>query len=290
MSFQKRLAAKEFAVLAEMHTPKGINISRLVNDARRLKGRVDAVVIPDMDNGIMRMSALAGGVLLQQQGLETIMHTYCRDRNRMALQGDALAAYVLGIQNLIVAGSEDMSESDHSDAKTVNDLDEVRLIEVLMTLQKGKDMSGFDLDGAPDFTIGCTISPCADEKACNTALAAAKKKIAAGAAYLITPPVFDLAAHTVFLGKVKELGVPVIATVFLIKSLAIAQYIANSDPSARITDDLIRRIRKSSDRELEGIKIAGETILAMKDLTQGVLIQTLGWEHKLPEILDVAKV
>ncbi len=125
MSFQKRLAAKEFAVLAEMHTPKGINISRLINDARRLKGRVDAVVVPDMDNGIMRMSALAGGVLLQQQGVETIMHMYCRDRNRMALQGDALAAHVLGIQNIIVADSEDMSESDHSDAATVNDLDEV---------------------------------------------------------------------------------------------------------------------------------------------------------------------
>ena len=290
MSFQKRLAAKEFAVLAEMHTPKGINISRLVNDARRLKGRVDAVVIPDMDNGIMRMSALAGGVLLQQQGIETIMHTYCRDRNRMALQGDALAAYVLGIQNLIVAGSEDMSESDHSDAKTVNDLDEVQLIQALLTLQKGKDMSGFDLDGAPAFSIGCTISPFIDDKGCAAALAAAKKKIAAGAAYVITPPVFDLAGHTDFLTKVKELGVPVIATVFLIKSLAIAQYIANSDPSARITDDLIRRIRKSSDREQEGIKIAGETILAMKDLAQGVLIQTLGWEHKLPDILDVAKL
>jgi 5,10-methylenetetrahydrofolate reductase len=208
----------------------------------------------------------------------------------MALQGDALAAYVLGIQNLIVAGSEEMSESDHSDAKTVNDLDEVRLIEVLMQLQKGKDMSGFDLDGAPSFTIGCTISPCADEKACNAALAAAKKKIAAGAAYLITPPVFDPTAHTEFLKKVKELGVPVIASVFLIKSLAIAQYIANSDPSARITDDLIRRIRKSSDREQEGIKIAGESITAMKELAQGVLIQTLGWEHKLPEILDAAKI
>lgn len=290
MSFQKRLAAKEFAVLAEMHTPKGINISKLVNDARRLKGRVDAVVVPDMDNGIMRMSALAGGVLLQQQGIETIMHTYCRDRNRMALQGDALAAYVLGIQNLIVADSEDMSESDHSDAKAVYDLDEVRLIEALMTLQKGKDMSGFDLDGAPFFSIGCTIPSCADHKACEAALAAAKKKIAAGATYVIIPPVFDLAGHTDLINRVKDLGVPVIATVFLIKSLAIAQYIANSDPCARITDDLIRRIRKSSDREQEGIKIAGETILAMKDLAQGVLIQTLGWEHKLPEILDVAKV
>ena len=290
MSFQKKLAAKEFAVLAEMHTPKGINISRLVNDARRLKGRVDAVVIPDMDNGIMRMSAFAGGVLLQQQGIETVMHTYCRDRNRMALQGDALAAYVLGIQNLIVADSEDMSESDHSDAKTVNDVNEVRLIEALVGLQKGKDMSGFDLDGAPAFTIGCTMAPCADNKACDTALAAAKKKIAAGAAYVIAPPVFDSTANAEFLSKVKALGVPVIASVFLIKSLAIAQYIANSDPSARITDDLIRRIRKSADREQEGIKIAGETIVALKDIAQGVLIQTLGWEHRVPEILDVAKI
>lgn len=290
MSFQKRLAAKEFAVLAEMHTPKGINISRLVNDARRLKGRVDAVVVPDMDNGIMRMSALAGGVLLQQQGVETIMHMYCRDRNRMALQGDALAAHVLGIQNIIVAGSEDMSESDHSDAKTVNDINEVQLIEALMTLQTGKDMSGFDLDGAPDFSIGCTMAPFADDNERDAALLSVEKKIKAGATYVITPPIYDVTGSIDFLSRINELDVPVIATVFLLKSLAIAQYITNSDPGAHISDDMIRRIRKSSNREQEGIKIAGETIQALKENTQGVLIQTLGWEHKLPEILDVAKI
>ena len=290
MSFQKRLAAKEFAVLAEMHTPKGINISRLINDVRRLKGRVDAVVVPDMDNGIMRMSALAGGVLLQQQGVETIMHMYCRDRNRMALQGDALAAHVLGIQNIIVADSEDMSESDHSDATTVNDLNEIELIETLMTLQTGKDMSGFDLDGAPDFSIGCTLTPFADDKGRDAALLVAQQKIKAGARYIIAPPIFDVAGSTDLLSRINELGVPVIATVFLLKSLAIAQYITNSDPGSGISNDLIRRIRKSSNREQEGIKIAGETIQALKGNTQGVLIQTLGWEHKLPEILDVAKI
>ncbi|MEE4164482.1 MAG: methylenetetrahydrofolate reductase, partial [Desulfocapsaceae bacterium] len=119
MSFRKRIAAGEFVVLAEMHTPKGVNISRLVNDARRIKGRVDAIVVPDMDNGIMRMSALAGGVLMQQQGVESIIHVYCRDRNRMALQGDLLAAHVLGIQNVLVTHSEDISQSDHRDAKEV---------------------------------------------------------------------------------------------------------------------------------------------------------------------------
>lgn len=290
MSFRKRLAAKEFAVLAEMHTPKGINIFRLVNDAQRLKGRVDAVVLPDMDNGIMKMSALAGGVLLQQQGIETILHMYCRDRNRMALQGDALAAYVLGIENILVANSEDMEQSDHSEAQAVDDLDEIELIEALMTLQTGKDISGFDLDGAPDYSIGCTIASFVDDRSCDAALAAAKKKIAAGAEYVITPPIFDLADSTTFLTRIKDLGVPVIATVFLIKSLAIAQYIANSDPSARMTDDLIRRIRKSSDRELEGIKLAGETVSAMQQLTQGVLVQTLGWENRLSKILDIANL
>ncbi len=288
MSFQKRLQAKEFVVLAEMHTPKGVNISRLVTDARRIKGRVDAVVVPDMDNGIMRMNALAGGVLMQQQGVEAIIHLYCRDRNRMALQGDILAAHVLGIQNLIVVHSEEMSQGDHSEAKSVGDLDEVGLLKAIQTLQSGKDMAGFDLDGTPAFFTGCSIAPYADEAALGEELEAARKKVAAGASFVITPPVFDVEQFASLLSKVKELGVPVIPTVFLLKSLAIAQYIANSEPGAHISDELIRRIRKSSDREQEGVRIAGETIAALKATSQGVLIQTLGWEHKLPAILDVA--
>lgn len=290
MSFQKRLQAHEFVVLAEMHTPKGVNISRLMTDARRIKGRIDAVVIPDMDNGIMRMSAIAGGVLMQQQGVEAIIHTYCRDRNRMALQGDILAAHVLGIQNLIVAHSEEMSQGDHSDAKTVADLDEVGLLSAIRQLQAGRDMAGFDLDGIPSFTVGCTMAPCANAAELEEELAAAARKVAAGAMFVITPPVFDLGHFAALLPKIKKLGVPVIPTVFLLKSLAIAQYIANSEPGAHISDELIRRIRKSSDREQEGIQIAGETVAALKTMTDGVMIQTLGWEHKLPAILDIAGI
>lgn len=288
MGFQKRLAANEFVVLAEMHTPKGINISRLINDARRIKGRVDAIVIPDMDNGIMRMSALAGGVLMQQQGLESIIHVYCRDRNRMALQGDILAAHVMGIQNLVVAHSEDISDGDHREAKPVDDINEVELLGAIGSLQKGNDMEGFELDGIPSFTAGCTIAPFADDKEMQAQLDLAAAKVEAGAEFVITPPVFDMDHFAGFYAKAKTLGVPVIPTVFLIKSLAIAQYIATTEPGANISDDLIRRIRKSKDRENEGIKIAGETIAALREVAQGVVIQTLGWEYKLPEILDAA--
>ena len=288
MSFQKRLISGEFAVLAEMNTPKGVDISELVTNARRIKGRVDAVIIPDMDNGIMRMSALAGGVLMHQQGVEAVVHLYCRDRNRMALQGDILAAHVLGIQNLVVVHSEEMAKGDHQDAKTVNDLDEVELLGAIQTLQKGKDMAGFDLTGVPAFTLGCTIAPTGDEAAFEKELSLARQKIEAGAQFVITPPVYDLGHFESQMKAFETLKVPIIPTVFLIKSVGIARYISNYEPGARISEDLIKRIRKASDTETECLRMAGETVAGLRKIAQGVDVVTLGWEYRLPEILDYA--
>ncbi len=290
MSFQKRLSSNEFVVLAEMDTPKGVDISNMITNARRIKGRVDAVIIPDMDNGVMRMTAIGGGVLMHQQGMEAIIHMYCRDRNRMALQGDVLAAHVLGIQNLIVVHSEDMDKGDHRDAKTVNDLDEIELIRAIKSLQDGVDMAGFELNGSPEMTIGCTMAPYADEEALEKELALAQKKVAAGAQFIISPSVFDVEHFSAFMDKAKTLNVPIIPTIFLLKSVGIARYMATYEPGAHISEDLIKRIRKSPDRELECIRIAGETIAALKNTAQGVKIQTLGWEHRLPAILDHAGI
>lgn len=288
MSFGRRLSSGEFVVLAEMNTPKGVDISELVTNARRIKGRIDAVVVPDMDNGVMRMSALAGGVLMHRQGIEAVMHVYCRDRNKMALQGDILAAHVLGIQNLIVVCSEDMAHGDHPDAKPVNDLDELSLLQTIRTLQQGTDLAGFELSGNPNFTVGCRIAACSDSEALERELELTHKKVEAGAEFIITPPVFDLDYFNSFAGKLKNLKVPVIATVFLLKSVGMARYIATNEPSARVSEAMIKRLRQAPDRELEGVRIAGESVAALKDLAQGVQITTLGWEHRLPAILDCA--
>ena len=290
MSFQKRISSGEFVVLAEMSTPKGVDISQMVTNARRIKGRVDAVVIPDMDNGVMRMSAMAGGVLMQQQGIESIIHVYGRDKNRMALQGDILAAYVLGIQNLLVVNSEEMANGDHRDAKTVDDLDEIGLVNAIAQLEKGKDLAGFDLNGSPAFTTGCTLSGYTDDKQMAAVLDSARSKIEVGAGYLVLPPVFNVDRAMPFIEAVKALGVPVIATIFLIKSVGVARYMSVNDPSAHITEDIIKRIRKASDRETECLKLAGETIAKLKKKVDGVKIETLGWEHRLPAILDHAGI
>jgi methylenetetrahydrofolate reductase (NADPH) len=290
MSFQKRLTSGEFVVLAEMNTPKGVDISQMITNARRIKGRVDAVIVPDMDNGVMRMSALAGGVLMQQQGIESVIHMYGRDRNRMALQGDILAAHVLGIQNLVVVHSEPMANGDHRDARTVDDLDELGLLEAIEMLQQGKDLAGFDLEGAPRFVTGCTLASFADSTQMAAELEKAKMKVHAGARFLVAPPVFDVDRFGEFLAGATALGVPVIATVFLIKSVGIARYMALNEPGAHIGEALIQRIRKASDRENECLKIAGETIAALKGKVAGVKIETHGWEHRLASILDYAGV
>ena len=288
MGIQKRLSAGEFVVIAEMSPPKGIDISRMVTAAQRIRGRVDAVAVPDMENGVMRLSALAGGSLMQQQGLEALISVYGRDRNRLALQGDLLAAHVLGLQNLLVVSAEDMDQGDHRDAPVVNDLDELELVRAISTLQGGKDLAGFDLDGAPSFFMGCALGRYTNDAELDAEIKKAAARVDAGAKFVVAPPVFDVGHAGGMLDKLAALKVPVLPTVFLIKSVAVARYIATNEPQAGVSEDLIRRIRKAGDREQECLRIAGETVAALKKRAQGVVIQTLGWEHRLPAILDAA--
>jgi 5,10-methylenetetrahydrofolate reductase len=189
-----------------------------------------------------------------------------------------------------VVDSEDMANGDHRDAVVVEDLDALGIVETIATLGKGADLAGFELNGAPNFTTGCSVPGFGDAKQMDAVLDTARQKIAAGAQYLVVSPIFDVVQATPFLEQVKKLGAPVIATIFLIKSVGVARYMALNDPSAHISEALIKRIRKAADRETECLKLAGETIAQLKGVVAGVKIETLGWEHRLPAILDYAGI
>lgn len=288
MGLKKKLASREFAVLAEMETPRGVDISELVVNAQRLKGRVDAVVVPDMDYGAMRLSALAGAALMQQQGFEAVMHVYARDRNQLALQGDLLGAYVLGVRNAIVVSGEPISHCDHRKAKPVDDLDEVAILRMIRRLQEGQDLAGFELKGSPVFTVGCTLPACADRNQFDAALEQVRPKVAAGADYVVMAPVFDLEQALWQLDRAKKLGVPVVPTVLLLKSVGMARYMAVNEPGAKISEAMIARIRKAHDREEECLRISAEIVSGLKGAAPAVKLQALGWEHRLPAVLDLA--
>ncbi len=277
-------------MVAQFEPPKGVDVSGVLSNITRVKGRVAAVVVPEMAQAVMRMSALGAAALIEGHGMETIMQVCTRDRNRLALQGDLLSAYMLGIKNLLVVPAEEIVYGDHIDAKTIADIDELTLLGAVNNLQGGSDLAGMELKGSPEFFTGFSLKSAKNEMALNAELDLAKKKVKEGAKFVITPPVFELNSFKGFMEKARDLGVPVIGTVFLLKSVGMARYISANIPGANIPEDTISRIRKAPDRISECINIAGELIQGLGEHCQGVHLVTMGWENRIPGILDAAHI
>jgi 5,10-methylenetetrahydrofolate reductase len=288
MQLKRKFKAGEFAILAEMEPPKGVDTSRMVANAKRIKDEVDAFVVPEMSNAVMRMSSLGAAMILQGKGMEAVVQVCCRDRNRLALQADLLAAFGCGIPNVMAVTGEDPSYGDHHQARPVNDIDIYELLRAIGELQNGRDMAGIELDGSPEFTVGSTANAGAAGKSPELEIAEMNKKIAAGTQFFITPPLFDLAAIEPFLKRVDREKTIIIPTVLLLKSLGMARYIARNMKDVDLPDEMIDRIRKAPDKVRECTRIAAELVTTLKrEGFNGVLLATLGWEHKLPEILNL---
>lgn len=290
MQLKKKFDAGQFALLAEMEPPKGVDVSAMVGHAKRVKGEVDAFVVPEMSNAVMRMSSLGGAAILQSQGMETVLQVNCRDRNRIALQADLLAANGCGITNVMAVTGEETSFGDHHQARSVYDIDLLELLQVLKGLQEGRDMAGIELTGAPRFLVGATAMAGAKGRSPELALEEMNKKIDLGASFFISPPLFDLSVIQPFLKRIDLASTRILPTVLLLKSVGMARYLARNADHVHITDALIDRLQKAPDKQHESVLIAAETISALKqEGFAGVLVATLGWEHKLPDILGRIK-
>lgn len=288
MALTDTLKAKQFAVIAEMETPKGVDVSDFVANARQLKGRVAAVLLPDMGYAVMRLSAMAGAVLLKEQGLEPILQFSCRDRNRLALQSDLLGAHLLGVNAVMAVAGEAVEMGDNLEATPVNDLDPKGFIRAAATLASGKDLGGKPLKGAPSFCLGARIEPWEGSAEAKERVGEAKAAVENGAQFLVTPPVFDLDALGEFLASAGDMGAPVIGSVLLLKSVGMARYLNQNLKGVEVSEDTIKRIRAASDRPAECVKIAAETVKGLQKICGGALLVTTGWEDRLSAILDEA--
>jgi len=288
MPLQEKLTSGEFVILAEIEPPKGTDVSDMVAAATGAKRLVDAFVVPEMNNAVMRLSSLGGALLLQTRGLETVLQVCCRDRNRLALQGDLLAAQALGVTNVMVVAGDEITHGDHHQAKAVNDLNLLEMLAAIQTLQTGRDLAGVDLKGSPQFLVGSTVKVASDTGALKQELADLDKKIAAGARFFTTQPVFDMEALVKFRQQMGPRPAAIIPTVMLLKSVGMARYI-NAHMEMKIPEAFVTRIQKSSDRVRECVQIASEFVAVVKNQGfPGVLIATIGWEDKLPSILAAA--
>ncbi|MFA5147025.1 MAG: methylenetetrahydrofolate reductase [Candidatus Omnitrophota bacterium] len=288
MTFCDKVKAGKFIVTSEIGPPKGIDIKEMLDDADLIKGRVDAINVTDLQSSVMRLGSLAVCHLLKQRGHEPIFQVTCRDRNRLALQSDLLSASVLGIENVLALTGDYPTLGDHPEAKPVFDLGSVQLLEVIRTLQSGKDMKGNPLKGTPKFCAGAVVNPGADPL--EPEIIKMEKKIASGALFFQTQAVYDVELFKRFLEGAKHLKTAIFAGIVLLKSAGMAKYMNKNVAGVSVPDALIREMETTKDKAATSIDIAVRLIKELKPLCQGIHIMPIGWDKKVPLVLDAAGI
>jgi len=286
MSFQELLDKDQFLITAELEPPKGVDASDFLKHADSLRGRAHAVLVPEMSGAIMRMGSIGASYLLKQKGIEAIVSMNCRDRNRLAIQADMLSIFSLGLENLSVSEGDDITSGDHIEAKPVNDLDVVSMLEAVKKLQKGIDLAGNDLSGIPQFCVGSEVNAGLTGGALEVEVMEMEKKIKAGANYFFTPTMYDLKALEGFVKKVAPFKVSVFPRVTILNSVGMARFMCRHMDGVLIPEEVLNRLGKAPDKTKEGIAIAAETIQKLQNICQGVLLVAIGGQERLAAVVD----
>ncbi|MDY6917292.1 MAG: methylenetetrahydrofolate reductase [Chloroflexota bacterium] len=289
MSLRTVLEAGKFAITAEVGPLKGTDVDEIEEVAELLRGRVDAANVTDQQSSVMRLGSLATCHLLKERGLEPVFQMTCRDRNRLALQSDLLSAHVLGVENVLALTGDLPALGDHPQAKPVYDLDSVQLLWTIGRLNEGCDIVGNELQGKTNFFPGAVVTPAADTEAkLELQLAKMEKKIAVGARFFQTQAVYDVDEFAKFMKRVEGFDVPVLAGVIPLKSVGMARFMNKNVSGVFVPDEFIDRMSKAEDKAATGMDIAANLIKDLKDVCQGVHLMAIGWEKRVPAILDAA--
>ena len=282
----------QFVVTAEVGPPKGIHVDHLVEEAKTYLSGITAVNVTDNQSSVMRMGSLPACVALKNAGLTPILQLTCRDRNRIALQSELLGAAMLGIDTILCLTGDHTKMGDHPGAKPVFDLDSVSLLHTASQLEKGLDLSGNELVGeAPKFAKGAVVSPCSDSL--DAQLAKMERKVMAGADYFQTQAVFEPEKFIAFAEKAKEFGKPVQLGIIIPKNAGMCKFMNRNVAGVNVPQEMIDALAADKERAkagITGVEIAAKIIKECRPYCQGVHIMALGWEAKVPALLEMAGI
>ncbi|HEY6261557.1 MAG TPA: methylenetetrahydrofolate reductase [Nitrospiraceae bacterium] len=279
-----------FAVTIEYNTPKGTNISSVLENAKQLVGRVHGVNVTDNTAAIVRAGSLPVCRLLYELGHDPVMQMTCRDRNRIAMQSDLMGASMLGIQNILCLTGDYPTVGDHKEAKPVYDLDSVQLMQLVQGLNNGRDFVGNKLDGATHFTIGAAVTPEADPL--GPMLAKFEVKVKAGAQFFQTQAIYHPEQFVSFMKVVRPLKVKVLAGILVLRNAKMAEFMNANIPGVSVPQEMIDELRAAGPERAEdvGVDIAVRTIKVVRPHCDGVHIMAIKATHRLAEIITKAEV
>ncbi|MFP4248672.1 MAG: methylenetetrahydrofolate reductase [Armatimonadota bacterium] len=290
MKLTEIVAERGFAVTAEVAPPKGSDPSAVLAEAREIAAHVDAINVTDGQGATMRMSPLAIARLMTEEGLTPVWQVTCRDRNRIALQGDLLAADALGVENALIVTGDHMVLGDHPGAKPVFGLDSVQLLHVAREMRAGRDLAGNEMASPLTLSTGAVVAPEADNV--DLQIIKLRKKVDAGAEFVQTQAVFEPAAFARFMQRAELAGIPVLAGIIPVTSPRMARFMNARIPGVNVPTWVIQLLNEAEmgDRRRVGAEIAGQIARAVLPSCQGLHIMAQGGADLLPAIISMAGV
>ena len=292
---ERILRRGEFAVTTELNPPDSADPEDVYERARVFDGWVDGINAVDASGANCHMSSVGICALLTRMGYAPIMQIACRDKNRIAIQGDVLGAAAMGVQNILCLTGDGVQAGDQPGAKPVFDLDSMSLLETIRIMRdNGKFLSGRKLTSPPKVFLGAAVNPFApphDFRPIHLG-----KKIAAGAQFVQTQYCFDVPMFRTFMDKARDLGfldrVYLLVGVGPLASAKTAKWIRSNVPGIHIPDAVIARLEGAADQKKEGKQLCIDIINEVKEISgvSGIHVMAYRQEEFVAEIVDESGV
>jgi methionine synthase / methylenetetrahydrofolate reductase(NADPH) len=284
-----QLLGKKFVVAVEIDPPRGLSPAKAIEGARLLKAAgVDFINVADSPMARVRMSAMTMSYLIQHEvGIETILHFTTRDRSLMGLQSELLGAHCVGVRNILALTGDPPSLGDYPDSTAVYDVDSIGLVRVLRRMNEGTDSAGSPIGRMASFTIGCAVDPTKADL--QDEARRLREKLAAGAHFVMTQPIYDLSVWTNFLQLYgDEITVPVLIGILPLQSSKHAEFLHNEVPGITLTSEARDRMRRAGAAgRTEGVAMARDLLASLRPFVQGVYIMpSFGRYEVAAEVLD----
>lgn len=285
---RRMLEAGEFVVTGEIAPPLGTDLTAMRASIEMLAPVCDAINVTDNQGASLHLSSLAASRVVLEMGAEPIFQQTCRDRNRLALQSDLLAAWTLGLENLLAVTGDDPRSGDHPEAKGVFDLDSTQLAQVVSGFNAGHDMKGRPLKGGTDFLIGAAMFP--EAEPWEIQQARIEEKIAAGVRFFQTQAIFDIDRLARATEVAHDAGAKVIAGILVLRSPRVIRFINERLAGLMVPEHIAVRIEGAEDAAVEAVLLAAEQAREIAQVADGVHIMALGLDSAVPTIIRGAGI
>jgi 5,10-methylenetetrahydrofolate reductase len=290
MKLKDALEKKKFVVTSEVQAPMEDEPDQLVESLKKIRGRVDGVSISEPQIEGIVGDSIKTCQALQENRFEAIYQTTTRNKNRIELQKDLVAAHSAGVENLLVFTEDYRITGDSLQEMMFFHVDSGKLLSVLEHIRKGYGVDGQELAKPADFVVGSGVESKWGKDVPDLELKEMEQMTGVGTGYFLTTPVFDLEIFEKFVRRVDTFGLPVIAEVMILRTAGMGRFLNRHLKSGLVPEWIIKKLAAAPDKEKASIELFADTVKGLKDLCQGVHVISIGGEDKLGKYLDAAKL